>query len=600
MNSRIHPLPPQLVNQIAAGEVVERPASVAKELLENSLDAGASRIEVEIEQGGLKLIRVRDNGAGIHRDDLLLALASHATSKIVSFDDLERVASLGFRGEALASIAAVSRLTLISRAAGQERAWKLAGDGLGSQPPAPMAHPQGTTVEVRELFYNTPARRKFLRSERTEFGHLEEMIRRLALSRFEVEINLQHNRRPALQLPPAAGERAAQEWRLGELCGRVFVDHAVFLEREAAGLRLWGWIGLPTFSRSQGDLQYFFVNRRIVRDKLALHAVRQAYQDVLYQGRQPAFVLYLELDPTLVDVNAHPTKLEVRFREAGLVHDFLVGSLQQALAQLRPGAPAKAAVEGRSPASVAVSAPSLRSSATTRPAAARQQPLSLPVREQLAAYARLHPEPAEPEPAVATTAAEPPPLGYALAQLQGIYILAENAAGLVLVDMHAAHERIVYERLKIDLAQGGIVSQPLLLPVTVAVSPREGRLAEEYADCLTELGLEVAPLGPETVVVRRIPAALAGADVAQLARDVLADLATYGSSERVRERLHELLASLACHGAVRAKRKLTPAEMNALLREMERTERSGQCNHGRPTWVQLRLEELDKLFLRGR
>ncbi|HYQ91388.1 MAG TPA: DNA mismatch repair endonuclease MutL, partial [Candidatus Competibacteraceae bacterium] len=455
--------------------------------------------------------------------------------------------------------------------------------------------PRGTTVEVRDLFYNTPARRKFLRSERTEFGHLEEMIRRLALSRFEVELNLQHNRRPALQLPPTAGERAAQEWRLGELCGRVFVDHAVFLEREATGLRLWGWIGLPTFSRSQGDLQYFFVNRRMVRDKLALHAVRQAYQDVLYQGRQPAFVLYLELDPALVDVNAHPAKLEVRFREAGLVHDLLVSSLQQALAQLRPGEPAKTKVMSRSPASAVVPVPSLRSSA-----AARQQPLSLPVREQLAAYARLYPEPAESEPAVVTLATESPPLGYALAQLQGIYILAENAAGLVLVDMHAAHERIVYERLKADLAQGGIVSQPLLLPVTVAVSPREGRLAEEYADSLAELGLEVAPLGPETVVVRRIPAALAGADVAQLARDVLADLATYGSSERVRERLHELLATLACHGAVRAKRKLTSAEMNALLREMERTERSGQCNHGRPTWVQLSLEELDKLFLRGR
>ena len=601
MNTRIQPLPPQLINQIAAGEVVERPASVAKELLENSLDAGATRIDVEVEQGGIKLIRVRDNGAGIHKDDLPLALASHATSKITSFDDLERVASLGFRGEALASIAAVSRLALISRAAGQERAWKLAGDGLALQPPAPVAHPQGTTVEVRELFYNTPARRKFLRSERTEFGHLEEMIRRLALSRFEVEINLQHNRRPAIQLPPAAGDRAAQEWRLGELCGRVFVDHAVFLEREAAGLRLWGWIGLPTFSRSQGDLQYFFVNRRMVRDKLALHAVRQAYQDVLYQGRQPAFVLYLELDPTLVDVNAHPTKLEVRFRETGLVHDFLVSSLQQALAQLRPGEPVIAAVAGDRPQAPAFARePPPRSGAAALPAADRQRPLTLPVREQLAAYARLHPEPAEPESPVVTVAAEPPPLGYALAQLHGIYILAENAAGLVLVDMHAAHERIVYERLKADLAQGGIVSQPLLFPVTVAVGPREGRLMEEYADSLAELGLEVAPLGPETVAVRRIPAALAGADVAQLVRDVLADLATHGSSERVRQTLHELLATMACHGAVRARRKLTPAEMNALLREMERTERSGQCNHGRPTWVQLRLEELDKLFLRGR
>ena len=396
MNARIHPLPPQLINQIAAGEVVERPASVVKELLENSLDAGATRVDVEVEQGGIKLIRVRDNGVGIHEDDLPLALASHATSKIASFDDLERVGSLGFRGEALASIAAVSRLALISRAAGQERAWKLAGDGLELQPPVPAAHPQGTTVEVRELFYNTPARRKFLRSERTEFTHLEEMIRRIALSRFEVELNLQHNRRPVLQLPPAAGDRAEQEWRLGELCGRVFVDNAVFLEREAAGLRLWGWIGLPTFSRSQGDLQYFFVNRRMVRDKLAIHAVRQAYQDVLYQGRQPAFVLYLELEPALVDVNAHPAKLEVRFREAGLVHDFLVSSLQQALALIRPGEPSTVLpADGRPPTTARV--PSSRPSASALPVAApRQQPLTLPVKEQLAVYARLHPEPTEP------------------------------------------------------------------------------------------------------------------------------------------------------------------------------------------------------------
>ncbi len=603
MTARIRRLPPQLINQIAAGEVVERPASVVKELLENSLDAGATQIDVEVEQGGVKLIRVRDNGSGIHNDDLALALASHATSKITGPTDLERVTSLGFRGEALASIAAVSRLILISRAAGQERGWQLAGDGLEAQPPVPAVHPVGTTVEVRDLFYNMPARRKFLRSERTEFGHLEDLIRRLALSRCEVAINLRHNRRPAALLPPA-NNRAGQEWRLGELCGRVFVDNAVFLEREAAGLRLWGWIGLPTFSRSQTDLQYFFVNSRMVRDKLATHAVRQAYQDVLYQGRQPAFVLYLELDPALVDVNAHPTKQEVRFREARLVHDFLVSSLQQALAQIRPGqqvGPAPAADNCQAPVADRRMPPA-RSSAmpAIAPAPAGQRTLALPVKEQLATYARLHPESAAPIPADEPAGGEPPPLGYAIAQLHGLYILAENAVGLVLVDMHAAHERITYERLKVDLEQGGIGSQPLLVPVTVAVSPREVRWVEEQAEVFADLGLEVAPLGPETVVVRRIPAALAGTDVVQLLRDVLADLATHGSSSRLREAIHETLATMACHGSVRANRKLTLAEMNALLRDMEHTERSGQCNHGRPTWIQLKLDELNKLFLRGR
>ena len=598
MSTRIHRLPLQLINQIAAGEVVERPASVAKELLENSLDAGATRIDVEVEQGGVKLIRVRDNGSGIHNDDLALALASHATSKITSLTDLERLTSLGFRGEALASIAAVSRLVLISRTAGQERGWQLAGDGLETQPPVPAVHPVGTTVEVRDLFYNMPARRKFLRSERTEFGHLEDMIKRIALSRFEVAIKLHHNRRPAVQLPPASG-RAEQEWRLGELCGRAFVDHAVFLEREAAGLRLWGWIGLPTFSRSQTDLQYFFVNGRMVRDKLATHAMRQAYQDVLYQGRQPAVVLYLELDPALVDSNAHPTKQEVRFREGRLVHDFLVSSLQQALAQVRPGQQAGSApvADNWQTPTADRRLPLARSSA---PATAEQRTLTLPVKEQLAAYARLHPEATAPIPADEPAGGELPPLGYAIAQLHGLYILAENAAGLVLVDMHAAHERITYERFKADLERGGIGSQPLLVPVTVTVSSRELQWVEEQAEVFADLGLEVAPLGPETVVVRRIPAALAGTDVAQLVRDILADLATYDSSNRLREAVHEMLATMACHSAVRANRKLTLAEMNALLRDMERTERSGQCNHGRPTWVQLKLDELDKLFLRGR
>jgi len=589
---RIHHLPPQVVNQIAAGEIIERPASVLKEILENSLDAGAERIEISAEQGGVKLIRVRDDGCGIHKDDLPLALASHATSKINDFADLEGIDSLGFRGEALASIAAVSRLCIISCAKDQERAWQWAGEQTAE--PAPAAHPVGTTVEMRDLFYNTPARRKFLRSERTEFTHLENVFRRLALSRFEVAMQLRHNQRPVANLP-AATDRASWEQRLGELCGRAFVDNAVFLEREAAGLRLWGWTGLPTFSRSQADLQYFFVNRRMVRDKLAAHAIRQAYQDVLYQGRQPAFVLYLELDPALVDVNVHPAKHEVRFREAQSVHELLRSTLQQTLARIRPGTAAEPVAPAPPPAASARAVASPARHAPPRP----QQALNLPVREQMAAYARLHPEPEPPAPDAAT-AEDVPPLGYAIAQLHGIYILAENAAGLVLVDMHAAHERISYERLKTSLAQEGIRTQPLLVPVTVTLPPRDMRIIENQGELLATMGLEVAPLGPETAVIRALPALLADADAAQLLRDVVADINTHGDSQRVRETINELLGTLACHGSVRANRRLSLAEMNALLRDMERTERSGQCNHGRPTWIQLKLDELDKLFLRGR
>jgi len=587
---RIHRLNPQLISQIAAGEVVERPASVVKELLENSLDAGATRIELEVEHGGVRLIRIHDNGSGIHKDDLLLALSSHATSKIASLADLERIASLGFRGEALPSIASVSRLTLISRATGQDSGWKLLGSREPSHHPIPIAHPVGTTVEVRDLFFNTPARRKFLRGERTEFGHLEDVVKRIALSRFDVEIKLRHNQRPVMLLHPA-NVYTEQEQRLAALCGRAFRENAVFLDQKAAGLQLWGWIGLPAFSRSQADLQYFFVNRRMARDKLATHAVRQAYQDVLYQGRYPAFVLYLELDPSLVDVNAHPAKHEVRFRESRLVHDFLFHTLHEVLAQVRPGTPALPAVP---PTLVTPPDPAWCSHS-------EQQAMPLPVQEQMIAYAGVHPE-TDPSPPIAEqgSAEEPPPLGYAVAQLHGIYVLAENAAGLVLVDMHAAHERITYERLKTSLEQEGIRSQPLLVPITVTLSRREVQWVEERAELFANMGMEVAPLGPETVIIRRIPALLAGADAAQLLRDVLADLLTHGTSTRMGETLYETLSTLACHGSVRANRQLTLVEMNALLRDMERTERSGQCNHGRPTWVQFKLEELDKLFLRGR
>ncbi|HXH01908.1 MAG TPA: DNA mismatch repair endonuclease MutL [Candidatus Competibacteraceae bacterium] len=604
MTARIQPLPPQLVNQIAAGEVVERPASVVKELVENSLDAGASRIEIEAEQGGVKLIRIRDDGHGIHRDDLTLALASHATSKIRDLADLERVATLGFRGEALPSIAAVSRLTLTSRQAASESGWRLSGDGRErGQVPVPAAHPVGTTVEVRDLFFNTPARRKFLRSERTEYEHLEDVVRRVALSRFAVEFQLRHNQRQVLWLRRAESTEE-RERRVAELCGRPFVEHAVFLDREAAGLRLWGWIGLPTFSRSQADLQYVFVNGRMVRDKLIGHAVRQAYQDVLYHGRHPAFVLYLELPPALVDVNAHPAKHEVRFREGRLVHDFLFRILHQALAQPRPGAEGVAAPLGV-PGPAAPPTPSY-GIPPTYPFYRQQAALSL--REPLAAYQRLYGDGAETDPmpptavpASAVESVETPPLGYAIAQLHGIYILAENAQGLVLVDMHAAHERITYERLKRSLdEQGGIRLQPLLVPITVHLAPAEMRVVEDQSELLATLGLEVAPLTADAVVLRQMPALLAGGDGAQLLRDVIADLREHGSSDRVRARIDELLATMACHGSVRAHRRLTLTEMNALLRDMERTERSSQCNHGRPTWIQLGLDDLDKLFLRGR
>ncbi|MEJ2651175.1 MAG: DNA mismatch repair endonuclease MutL [Gammaproteobacteria bacterium] len=593
--SRIFLLPAQLANQIAAGEVVERPSSVVKELLENSLDAGAQRIEMDIEAGGTKLIRIRDDGHGIHRDDLAMALDRHATSKIHSFDDLVAVKSLGFRGEALPSISSVSRLSLASRTPGSERAWQVENEG-GAEP-APVAHPPGTTVEVRDLFFNTPARRKFLRTERTEFNHLEEVVKRLALSRFDVTVHLNHGGRVVYKLAAAPSEQEQQR-RVTTLCGEEFTSNAVMVDFQVGELRLWGWISQPTFSRSQADMQYFYVNGRMVRDKLVAHAIRQAYQDVLYHGRHPAFVLFLELPPEEVDVNVHPTKHEVRFRESRRVHDFLFRGLHDALAQLRPGTP----VPGETQEDLAVlerpAATTMRSPTfAARPPS--QSAIPLQVREQIAAYAALHPQPriSEEETEVA---GHTHPLGYAIAQLHGVYILAENGEGLIVVDMHAAHERIAYEGLKQSHGEGKIVSQPLLVPVSMQVSAREAGLAEEHKAVFGELGFEVNRIGPESLVIRQVPALLRDADVAQLVRDVLADLNTYGSSTRINEHINEILSTVACHGAVRAQRKLSLAEMNALLRDMERTERSGQCNHGRPTWVQLRMDDLDKLFLRGR
>jgi DNA mismatch repair protein MutL len=598
--SSIRPLSAELVNQIAAGEVIERPASVVKELAENSLDAGARRIDIEIEQGGMRLIRVRDDGTGVAADELPLALAPHATSKIATFDDLTRVASMGFRGEALASIASVSRMRIVSRLRGEARGAGL--DAQGDAAPQPAAHPVGTTIEVRDLFHAVPARRKFLRAERTEFGHIDELVRSLALARPDIEFRLIHNGKPVRVLKPADDE-AAQLQRAGELLGETFAQNCLRIEHAAAGLTLHGWIGLPTASRSQADQQYFHVNGRLVRDKGVAHAVRQAYADVLYHGRHPAFVLFLEIDPVAVDVNVHPAKREVRFRDARLVHDFIFHALHDAVAHTRAG---EMGSDSISPMRLA-NAPNPR--AEVEPAPISLDPVSrqfgLGVREaHVDVYAALlgerGMEASKPARLPETEAGEAPPLGYALAQLAGIYILAENAQGLVLVDMHAAHERVTYEKLKAARACDEVRSQHLLVPETIAVSEREAAAAEEYAETLAACGLELDRSGPRQVTARRIPALLDGADVAQLARDVLAELAEHGNSRRLEELQNELLSTMACHGSVRAHRRLTAPEMNALLREMEATERSGQCNHGRPTWTQLSIAELDRLFLRGR
>lgn len=624
-------LPPRLANQIAAGEVVERPASVVKELLENSLDAGATRIDIDVEAAGTRLIRIRDDGGGIDGEELPLALDRHATSKIATLDDLEQVGSFGFRGEALASIGSVSQLQITSNTAddssrGQSAA--CAGRDMDVSV-KPAAHPRGTTVEVRDLFFNTPARRKFLRTERTEFSHLEDVVKRLALARFDVSFGLRHNGRQLhdLRRCTSDGDRLR---RVALLCGPQFVEHAVAIEREAGSLRLHGWVAQPTFSRSQADLQHFFVNGRYIRDKLVVHAVRQAFSDVLYQGRHPAFVLYLELDPAEVDVNVHPTKHEVRFRDGRSVHGFIYSTLHRALADIRPDdGPAVGDRGYDSPSPL--SAPAGRLDLLTGELI-RQQEMGLTERvaegvdpspavfggsggaagaghggsvagsaAALDSYRRLYTagggtndgESADDEAVV-------PPLGYAVAQLHGVYILSQNSEGLVLVDMHAAHERITYERLKAARDEQGIRSQPLLVPQSLAVSQREAGLVEEYADVFTGLGLVVEIAGPESLLVREIPISLQGADVEQLIRDVLADLLEYGSSERIARHEDELLSTMACHGSVRANRRLTIPEMNALLRDMEITERAGQCNHGRPTWTALSMADLDRLFLRGR
>lgn len=609
---RIKLLDPRLANQIAAGEVVERPASVIKELLENALDAGADNIYVDVEQGGSRLIRVRDDGRGISPEELPLALSRHATSKISSADDLAAIGSLGFRGEALAAISSVSRLTLTSAEEGQSQAWQVQVEGRDMAPTVtPAAHPRGTTVEMRDLFFNTPARKRFLRTEKTEFGHVEEAFRRIAMSEFNTGFRLTHNQKVIHQLAPAK-DQIGRSQRIARLCGQQFMEQSVAVEVEASGLRLHGWMGLPTFSRSQADMQYFYVNGRVVRDRVVSHAVRQAYRDVLYQNRQPAYVLFLELDPALVDVNVHPTKSEVRFREQRMVHDFLYRTLHRTIAELSPDvapAPEIKTVE---------STPWHQQSGITP----NQGGLTLvPPRVNVAAFSPQHSthdghdtaqtygalmasEPqAQQHPEVAESAQTPPsgmpPLGYALGQLHGIYVVAQNAEGMVLVDMHAAHERITYERLKESWQQARLQSQPLLVPYSLAVSTKEATLVADAQETFARLGFEVAQVGPESITIRAIPALLRGADVEALIRDVLADLLTHGITTRVEGEVDELLSSMACHGSVRANRRLSIDEMNALLRDMEVTERSGQCNHGRPTWMQFTMKQLDKLFLRG-
>jgi DNA mismatch repair protein MutL len=603
---RIHLLPTQLVNQIAAGEVVERPSSVVKELVENSFDAGARQIQIDIEQGGARLIRIRDDGCGIDKDDLPLALSRHATSKISTLEDLEHVASMGFRGEALPSISSVARLTLISRTAESDCAWRVAADGSERDfDPQPDPHPQGTTVDVRDLFYNTPARRKFLKSEKTEFDHIETLIKRMALSRFDIGFRLTHNQKEILNLKPAEA-LPEQEKRIAGICGSAFIENCVKIDFASSGLELTGWVGLPTFSRSQPDMQFFYVNGRLIKDKLVAHAVKQAYQDVLYHGRQPVFVLYLALDPALVDVNAHPAKLEVRFREGRLVHDFLFSALHRSLAEARPGQQQNAVTLPVIDSPTQPQPMPERRPSAFQPRPPEQATLPLLVQEEIRAYGALHPDPpVQPSPLpTPPPVAEPektgvPPLGYAVAHLHNIYILAETPTGVILVDAHAAHERVSYERLKKQYEQGAVAQQPLLLPIKVQVSPREADIAEQSHDYFAALGLEVNRSGPETLVLRSVPALVAGGDAETLLRDVLADLSEHGSSQRVQQRTNAILATMACHGSVRAHRRLTISEMNALLRDMEETERSGQCNHGRPTWVELSTQELDKFFMRG-
>lgn len=579
--TRIQKLSTLLANQISAGEVIERPASVVKELVENSLDARATQMDIDIEQGGVKLIRIRDNGQGIHPEDLPLALRRHTTSKISDLSDLERILTLGFRGEALASISAVSRFSLTSALANQNGHVVLC-EGADDFEIKPASHPEGTTARVCDLFFNTPARKKFLRSEKTEFEHIEEYVKRIALSFFDVDFTLKHNQKLVRHYRPAFSDKERLQ-RLSALCGPIFVEHSIKMESEILGLKLSGWIAQPTFSRAGADLQYFYVNGRNVRDKLVNHAVREAYHDVMYGDRFPAFVLFLEIPPDQVDVNVHPTKHEVRFHESRLVHDFIKSSIKDVLANTRAE---------HSPA-IPIKTPPVNISEKMAVYEALQTPLPMIIEQNTDIEQKQKLIVQEQKPAEY-------PLGFALAQLRNIYILAENTEGLILVDMHAAHERVIYEKLKKNHEGHQWMSQPLLIPVTIVFSEREINIIEAQTDYFEKLHIKMERLSLDTMAVREVPYELRDCDIASFMRDIVTDLSLHEGSARYEEKIHHTLGTMACHAAVRAQRKLTIPEMNALLRAMENTEHSDQCNHGRPTWLKLSLKDLDKLFLRGK
>lgn len=596
----IKPLPELLINQIAAGEVIERPASALKEILENSIDAGARKVTVQLQQGGVKQIRVTDDGSGIAKDELSLALTRHSTSKISTLDDLQRINSLGFRGEALASIAAVSRLTLSSREAAQEHAWQIQADGAAMSQPMPAALGEGTSLDVHDLYFNIPVRRKFLKSEATEFAHCDEVFKRIALSQPDIELQLQHNGKVRRHL-----RATGLEQRITAIMGEEFAQAAIRIDEHSTGLALQGMVALPAYARSTRDAQYFFVNSRFVSDKLIAHALREAYRDVLHLDRYPVFVLFLQIDPEAVDVNVHPTKTEVRFREPRALHHFIFHAVDKALAspnrESKPDEPAQSVRSYPSfPQFNKTAQRAAQPDSFYRTLFGSQAGLSLVAAVPMVADARAVPFENAAHPVQVDSEQDTHPLGFALGQLHGVYILAQNTRGLVVVDMHAAHERIMYEQLKQALDIQHLAQQTLLIPVTFQANELEVAVVEENQEALQQLGFEMAVLSPNALVVRAVPAVLQGADIAQLARAILQEIREYGASQVLTAKRNETLATMACHGAVRANRQLTLGEMNALLRKMEVTERSEQCNHGRPTWFETSLMELDKLFMRGK
>lgn len=620
----IRQLPNQLIDQIAAGEVVERPASVVKELVENALDAGATVIDIDVQTGGKKRIKITDNGQGISESDLAMALQRHATSKIQSLDDLESLLSMGFRGEALPSIASVSRFELISRHQDAEMAYQINAHGGEIEGPMPAAHPVGTTVIVSDLFFNTPARRRFLKTDKTEYLRIDELIKRVSLSRYDVTFRLSHNGKLIRQAQGGESE-ILQHQRINQLCGKDFIDNAIYIEQQRGHLKLSGWVAKPSWNRAQPDRQFFYINQRMIKDKLVGHAIRQAYQDVLFHGRFPAFVLYLELNPELVDVNVHPTKHEVRFRDSKLVHDFIFGSIHQSLAETRVGAmsataetptPDYAQMQHRmnlsggsggagqstyQPYPSGTGYPSSNQFGQPADNQASDHQAGISYLQQAAqASAGMAGYPSGPDlPASEAGHEDIPPLGYAKAQIHGVFIVAENQHGLIIVDMHAAHERITYERMKKQFAADALKNQKLLVPIQINVSSREVNVVESQQEWFAQLGFEISVTGEESLVIRKIPAMLAQADVENLIKDVLSEIVALGSSQKIEAQINEIMSTMACHGSVRANRQLSIMEMNALLRDMEQTLRSDQCNHGRPTWTQLDMKQLDKLFLRG-